>query len=167
MKIGILSDTHGAVGRAIRALELLLARECRAILHCGDIGSEEVLHELAALCRAHAAPLHAVLGNVDLYDAGVREFSDGDTARVWGSRAELELAGKRIAILHGHEIRSLMAAISSGEFDYVFTGHTHQTRDERAGRTRVVNPGAVHRANPPTVAALDLATDALEFISIR
>lgn len=167
MRIGILSDTHGATGRATRAIELLLAHECRALLHCGDIGSEEVLRAMAERCRAAAVPLHAVLGNVDLVEPALRDAACGDGARVWGECAELELGERRIALLHGHDARALSAAIASGAFDYVCTGHTHQTRDERHGRTRVINPGAVYRAVSPSVAVLDLAKDALTFLPTR
>ena len=166
MKIGILSDTHGEVGRSIRALELLLARNCGAIIHCGDIGSEEVWLELATLCRAHKLPLHGVLGNVDAHEPELREFTNGDGTILWGPRAEFELDGKRIAVLHGHEEARLIAAIQSGNFDYVLTGHTHQAEHYHEGPTHVINPGAVYRAHPPSVATLDLATDELEYINL-
>ena len=39
-------------------------------------------------------------------------------------------------------------------------------RDERFGKTRIINPGALHRASEKTVALLDLATDQLEFIRV-
>jgi hypothetical protein len=56
MKIGVISDTHGFVDP--RLAELLAGVE--AILHAGDVGSQEVLDELGRI-----APLHAVRGNVD------------------------------------------------------------------------------------------------------
>ena len=34
------------------------------------------------------------------------------------------------------------------------------------GRTRVINPGALHRANPKTCAILNTETDVLEYITI-
>lgn len=167
MKIGILSDTHGEIGRSIRALELLLARECGAIIHCGDIGNEDVWLELATLCRAHEIPLHGVLGNVDVYEPELREFKNDDGIKLWGGHAEFEIDGKRIAILHGHEESRLGAAIAGGAFDYVFTGHTHQAGHYREGRTHIINPGAVYRAHPPSIAVLDLATDKLEYIETK
>lgn len=167
MKIGILSDTHGDIGRSIRALELLLARDCRAILHCGDIGSEEVWLALVTLCRAHEVPLHAVFGNVDAHEPELSAFKNGNGVTLWGTRAELELAGKRIAILHGHEEARLIAAIESGAFDYVFTGHTHVAEQYREGRTHVINPGAVYRAHPPSVATVELETDTVDYIELN
>lgn len=167
MKIGILSDTHGDIGRSVRALDRLLERACKAILHCGDIGSMEVLDELAERCRIHAVPLHAVLGNVDEYDPELRDYTARDGVRIWGMRADLEFDGRRIAILHGHHAHALEAAIASGQFNYVLTGHTHVSEDRFEGTTRVINPGAVHRANPPSVAVLDLSTGEVDFIQTR
>jgi putative phosphoesterase len=161
MRIGILSDTHAHVIRSIRAIEALLSRDVKAVLHCGDIGSDEVLEEIAARCAAHGVSFHAVLGNVDEYAA--RSWR-GMNRRPIKRHEELTLDGKRIALIHGHHVAVVERAIASGRYDYICTGHTHQRRDERIGRTRIINPGAVYRANPPTVALLDLASDRLEFI---
>ena len=51
-------------------------------------------------------------------------------------------------------------------YTYLFTGHTHQADDRRQGRTRLINPGAVHRSATPSLAVLDLATDALEHMAL-
>lgn len=56
MKIGVVSDTHGYFEPRLR--EFLAGAEF--ILHAGDVGSEEVLDELARLAK-----VHAVRGNVD------------------------------------------------------------------------------------------------------
>ena len=73
-----------------------------------------------------------------------------------------ELDGKRFAVMHGHEpaFERLGAA---PPFDYVCHGHTHTKRDERLGKCRIINPGALHRASPPSIALLDTTTDRLVF----
>jgi predicted phosphodiesterase len=58
-------------------------------------------------------------------------------------------------------------ALESQSFDYLLHGHTHVKRDERVGRTRVINPGALHRAREKTVAVLDTATDMLTFLTVN
>jgi predicted phosphodiesterase len=50
--------------------------------------------------------------------------------------------------------------------DYVFHGHTHVAEERKSGRTRVINPGALHRARPKTFAILDLASGALESVEV-
>ena len=49
---------------------------------------------------------------------------------------------------------------------YLCHGHTHATRDERLGPTRVINPGALFRARRHTVAVLDLARDEVSFLAV-
>jgi predicted phosphodiesterase len=61
----------------------------------------------------------------------------------------------------------MRTALESQRFDYLLHGHSHLTRDERVGRTRIINPGALHRAREKTVALLDTATDALKFITVN
>src|SRR5713226_2702098 len=56
MKIGVVSDTHNFFDP--RLPELLEGSE--VILHAGDVGSREVLDDLARI-----APVNAVQGNVD------------------------------------------------------------------------------------------------------
>ena len=45
-------------------------------------------------------------------------------------------------------------------------GLLHQVRDDRVGRTRVINPGALHRARPKTFAVLDLASGEIETVIV-
>jgi predicted phosphodiesterase len=78
---------------------------------------------------------------------------------------EIELAGKRIAVTHGHmhtDVRRLMAA----QPDYLVSGHSHLPGDRREGTTRRINPGALHDADEFTVALLDLEFGVLQFISV-
>ena len=52
--------------------------------------------------------------------------------------------GKKIAIYHGTYAPLLENTIDSGNYDLVLTGHTHQIRVEKRGKTLVVNPGATY-----------------------
>jgi len=45
-------------------------------------------------------------------------------------------------------------------------GHTHAIRDERVGPTRVMNPGALHRAPQHTALLFDSATLEAEWIDV-
>jgi putative phosphoesterase len=56
MRIGVVSDTHGYFDPRLR--ELLAGVE--AIVHAGDVDSQNILDELEQI-----APVHAVRGNVD------------------------------------------------------------------------------------------------------
>jgi len=74
----------------------------------------------------------------------------------------VNLNGKSIAVLHGHE-SGFRDAVRGGAYDYLMHGHTHERRDERINGMRIVNPGALHRARIKTVATLDTETDTLTF----
>ena len=78
MKVGVLSDTHGFFDPALR--EHLAGVEC--ILHAGDIDSQSVLDELAAM-----APVHAVRGNVDPADL---DLPLSHTLRLDGAQIQLQ-----------------------------------------------------------------------------
>ena len=50
--------------------------------------------------------------------------------------------------------------------DYLFQGHSHIREDRTVGRVRIVNPGALHRARPKTVALVD-TEGGVEFIEVE
>lgn len=159
MILGILSDTHGDVPRTLRAIEAIKAHQPDHVIHCGDIGSAAVLMELAAGFMEPEVAITCVTGNVDLWEDDL--VSCWPHLTVAGRFARLELAGKILGVIHGDEIRRLEQAIRNQAYDYIFTGHTHVRSDDREGRTRIINPGAVHRAREPSCAVLDLARDRL------
>lgn len=148
--LGVLSDTHGDVLRTRLAADVFQAFAVEAVVHCGDIGSDEIPAVLAAW------PTHYVLGNVD---RGCPELSSAVRAAghtLHGRFAALTASGKRIAVLHSDNLEQFEAAISSGDWDLICHGHTHQARQFQQRRTLVLNPGAVHRGLPPSVAVVDL-----------
>ena len=166
MILGILSDTHGHLARTQQAGNILLEQEASAIIHCGDIGSEAVLIELAAIFDPADIPVHAVLGNVDVYNDDLIHFPETTCIRVQRF-AELELGGHAIAIIHGDDYRYFEQAVMSGRFEYVFTGHTHERDDRTVGDTRIINPGAVYRAAELGCATLNLTTGKLRYFGFE
>jgi hypothetical protein len=143
-RIGILSDTHGQADR----------------LHCGDIGGEAVVDALAGLDVAY------VFGNMDGDRLALARYIRAIGQQVHDPFLRTRLGGREIAMIHGDDLRTLDRLICEGELDYLFHGHSHLLRDERIGRTRVINPGALHRARTHTAAVLDLGTDELEIIEV-
>ncbi len=161
MKLGLLSDTHGHTTRTAHACRLLLDAGAEHLIHCGDIGGEGVLAEIAAAVAPRKLRASVVLGNVDQWNDDYRFFPTSAGIDLLGRVGEITLDGVPIAIVHGDDAAALGRAIHSGKFRYVFTGHTHAFSDERTGPTRVVNPGAVFRSPHPSVALLDTGTDTL------
>ncbi len=166
MRIGILSDTHGMADRLADALRLLTDRRADALVHCGDIGTGEMLRQLADT----GLPTFAVMGNVDHYPAPLLA-----AAREAGATLEVETVeaplgdGRYLVATHGHDADLLEDLIRGEQFPYVCHGHTHVWRDERIGSVRVINPGALCRPKGPrhpTVALLDTERDTVEQIAV-
>ncbi|MCE9620115.1 MAG: YfcE family phosphodiesterase [Planctomycetes bacterium] len=159
VKLGILSDSHGRHERTRNAVQLLLSRGAEELAHCGDIESEQVLDQLAGT-RAHL-----VFGNCDPNWRALSNYALALDLQPQHPLARFELGGRSFALTHGHDSACVAAALAE-RVDYLLHGHTHLCRDERHGPTRIINPGALHRAAEFTVALLDTATDRLEFLSV-
>lgn len=160
MLIGILSDTHDRVDAMAAAMKLLRDAGAEFFIHCGDVGSERVIDHLAGV------PSAFVFGNTDWDRAALARYAQSIGVACHGPFADLELGGKRVAVIHGDDFKLKQRLLAEQGHDYLFQGHTHVRADERFGRTRLINPGALHRAREKTVALLDAATDGLKFLSL-
>ena len=121
LTLGVISDTHGLLRpEAIKTLE-----SCDAIIHAGDIGSEEALEELKAI-----APTYAVRGNVD-WEPWAMNIPVNDT---------IELAGRFFYMTHIFESIDL-DPVSAG-IDVVIFGHSHQPAIFRKKGVLYMNPGS-------------------------
>jgi putative phosphoesterase len=160
MLLGILSDTHDRYDMMAAAVQALQQRGAAYFLHCGDICSPTLLDHLAGLTSAF------VWGNCDWDRLGLQRYAEAIGVPCYGAFGDLEIDGKRIALLHGDDKARLDQVLKAQGHDYLFHGHTHIRRDERAGRTRIINPGALHRAAEKTAALLDLSNDRLEYLTI-
>jgi putative phosphoesterase len=156
MRIGIVSDTHDQRGHVRTALEMLRQRQVGLVLHCGDI------EEPATVELFRGLTMHFVFGNCDHDRELLRQAMQDIGAVLHEPFGDLELEGRKIAFLHGDDSRLLRDLETSGHFDFLFHGHTHQAGERRAGPTRVINPGALHRARPKSFALLDLAGGTVE-----
>lgn len=158
MLIGIISDTHGQVERMAAAVKALSSRGAGFFVHCGDVGSERILDHLAGLRAAF------VWGNCDFDRVGLESYAAMLNVQCLGPFGTLEFDGKRIGVMHGDDVKFRQVVLQRQEHDYLLQGHTHTVADERIGRTRLINPGALHRAVRKTAALLDVAADRLEIV---
>lgn len=148
--VGVVSDTHGHVENTRSAARMLEAFVVDAVIHCGDIGGPEIVRQFAAW------PTHFVLGNVDHDEDELREAIERAGQTFHDRFGSLELAGRRIAFLHGDDGRRLAATIDEGTWDLVCSGHTHVAAQSLHGRTLALNPGALYRARSHTIAVVEL-----------
>jgi putative phosphoesterase len=152
MRIGVISDTHGHVANTLAAVRKLASLDVQAVLHCGDIDTPEIPPLVAGW------PAHFVFGNCDSSRDELRAAIVAAGHTCHERFAALELAGCRIAILHSDDGRLFREVQTSGEYDLVCYGHTHVAEFHKAGRTTVLNPGALYRANPHSIAVVELET---------
>ncbi|MEJ2215103.1 MAG: metallophosphoesterase family protein [Gemmatimonadota bacterium] len=143
MRVGLISDTHGALRPSVfDALDGV-----DRILHAGDVGRSDILVELETI-----APVDAVCGN-----------TDGDDLRArLGLELELELQGRVVVLTHGHAMGApnpLNLHKACPDADIVVYGHTHIAAIDRYEDTLFVNPGAAgpgRLGGRPSLALLDL-----------
>jgi putative phosphoesterase len=144
MKVGIISDTHGLLRpEAIAALQ-----GCELIIHAGDIGSVEILDQLAAI-----APLKVVRGNNDLNLPWAQDIAD---------HLHFDLEGWPVLLVH--DIADVPALLDD-RVKLVVTGHSHKPLIEWRGERLYLNPGSAGRRRfklPVTLALLETGTASIE-----
>lgn len=160
MKIAILSDTHSRTATVQAALKLIAPYNVELIIHCGDIEDDETV----ALFPGNT---HFVFGNCDHDRDGIRRAVQELGATLHEPFGHLELAGKQIAFVHSDDRRLMRDLENADAYDFLFYGHTHEAKEHRTGKTRVINPGALHRARPKTFAILDLRNGRLESVVVE
>jgi putative phosphoesterase len=156
MRIAVLSDTHGRQDAVRRALADLRERGITTVLHCGDIDDADTV----LLFRGFTA--HFVFGNCDWDREGLRSAMAEIGAPLHEIFGHVEIAGRKLAFLHGDDKRLMNDVEQSGAYDFLFYGHTHHAEEHATGPTRVINPGALHRAKPKRFIVLDLPGGAVE-----
>jgi len=164
MKIAIMSDTHDHLRNLQQALDLLRDEGITTILHCGDVCGPKIIHALAGF------QVWIAEGNMDRRAEQMREAAKetlGYTPLAWIHRPTLD--GYALAMIHGDNEEVLSNLITSGEYAYVFHGHTHRRRDERFGHTRIINPGALGgtRRQSRSFCILDLETGEARFFEVE
>ncbi len=152
MKIGVMSDSHDNLPLIRRAVERFNEERVELVLHAGDFISAFTAGILSGL----DSRLVGVFGNNDGEKIFLKKRFQS-FGELHEDYAELELAGKKIVIMHQPKFLDILAA--SDAYDLIIYGHTHQI-DIRPGPPMVLNPGECGGwlTNQPTVAVVDLAT---------
>ena len=122
MRIGIISDTHGLLRKE---LENKL-KDCDLIVHCGDIGKQEVIDKLSELGK-----VELIKGNVD---------KDIDISLAPKDKI-IEVMNKRIYLIHN--IAELNIDLYKGNIDIVMYGHSHKAKIYDEEGILYINPGSV------------------------
>ena len=160
MIVGVMSDTHGHFRAAREAVKLLSRAGAEHFIHCGDVGGIEVFDELLG------KPLTFVWGNTDAPTDGLLAYLTSIAIPLPdGIPARIELGGRRFAVFHGHEPQ--FRSCKKLDVDFVLYGHTHEADIEVLDTKCFVNPGALFRADPKTVATINTATSEIQLHEIE
>ena len=161
MKIGIISDSPDRIENTNKAIEILMEKGARVLIHCGDFCAPFMMEELSKF----KGDVHCVFGNTD------DKFTTPNRARKFGINfhgdiANLEIDGKKILVNHYPEIARAFAF--TGEFDLVCYGHDHTKNKEVIGKTILLNPGGLwSRKVEPSFALYDTENNDVEFFGIE
>lgn len=160
MKVCIVSDSHDRaepLGEAVRDAQALGAE---AVFHCGDLIGTQTLRPALAT----GLPVHIIHGNNIGDPQSLHRWvtERNGQLRYHGADARIELAGKRIFMVHYDDYGYAMAC--TGDWDLVCCGHSHraevrQIRGVNGTSTWLVNPGTVAGLSAPSTWVMgDLAT---------
>lgn len=144
MKICIVSDSHDNRTLLDIAVADAKAHGAEAVLHCGDVVAPTTLRVL----QKHGLPVHVIHGNNtgDLYNTTKLSHEPDSVVNFYGQDAGIELAGKKIFIVHYPHYARAMA--TTGDWDMVCCGHDHRAEIDSVATvtgtsTVFVNPGTV------------------------
>lgn len=168
MKVCVLSDSHDNRNLLEAAVEHAHERGAEVVLHCGDVVAPSTLNVL----KRFELPVHVIHGNNtgDLYAMTRMSHRPGSQTHYYGQDAGLELAGRRIFLVHYPHYARAMAC--TGEWDLVCCGHDHtvaveQVNNINGGQTWLVNPGTVGGvAAPATYVLADLEAMTFEVVTL-
>ncbi|MAG59350.1 hypothetical protein CMO96_00985 [Candidatus Woesebacteria bacterium] len=159
MKILTISDSHGNIVRLKHTIGYATQANLDAIIHCGDWGTKDA----ADAMKGVKIPVYGVLGNAD-YDPRIATSLRKAKVKFNDDFLKLELGGRQIGICHFPG--KLKNALKSQEYDVLFHGHTHRKKNEKHGKTILVNPGALQKADIPSFAVYDTEKNKVEFVDV-
>lgn len=138
MKVLVLSDIHDHL-LPLRRIITEASGRVELVIFLGDLVSPFTASILAKL----NLPTYAILGNNDEDQIGL--FKKSGPNFTWFHLSQefgfAEIGGKKVAFCHYPKLAELLA--KTGDYDAVFYGHTHVVSSGMAGKTLLLNPGAV------------------------
>jgi putative phosphoesterase len=150
-----MSDSHDDLDMIESAVSTFNAEKVEYVLHAGDLVSPFTARAFKEL----KPPMAAVFGNNDGDPLALVKHFEG-IATFHGRFADLELGGRRVAVLHGEHPKLVSALVTAGTYDLVVRGHTHAKEILQRERTLLINPGETcpYLTGLPTVMVVDLAS---------
>lgn len=139
MRIGVFSDIHDHLSNLEKALAFFTNEKIETLIFCGDFCSPIPSRVMGGF----KGVIHCVFGNGDGDRFTIAKFANSEfqNLKLHGEHAELEIGGAKIAVTHYPLYGKALA--KTGDYDAVFSGHTHQVSKELIGKCLWLNPGDV------------------------
>ena len=157
MKIVLMTDSHDHMTQLYKAVDWCNEHQVDYVLHGGDLVAPFVNRALKHL----SMPYTMVFGNNDGERHGLSVmFKD----KIFEPPYEIELDGKRIAMLHEPDP---MDRLDKSAYDLILYGHTHAI-DVRKENPIILNPGELcgWLTQTSTMAHWDTQTNNIEIIEL-
>ncbi len=161
-KIGVISDTHDNLSAARKANEIFRREGVEYVFHLGDFTSPFTFREVF---NGFESKGYCVLGNNDGEKILLAALANRMGVMLRDYPYMVEISGKKILLLHGfgppeNTLSIIRALASSGFYDLILYGHTHEPIIEATSATLIVNPGEASGVltGRKTVAIVDLET---------
>jgi len=168
MLIGVVADTHDHMNNISKIVSILNEQDVHALIHCGDYISPFTYNAFKELNKKIQDNFFGVYGNND----GDRVFLKENLGKICefvGMEYISELGGKKIYATHIAAEETVEALATSGNFDIILIGHTHNPVNKKYDNgTLVVNPGEAcgYLSNNPTFAIVDTEKMEAEMIEL-
>ena len=164
MLLGVLSDIHDNLTNLKKALTVFGQRGVSTLIFCGDFCSPIPAREMGKF----GGNVHCVFGNGDGDRFQMAQLANSDflNLKLHGEFAELEFDGVKIAVTHYPFYAKALA--HTGQYQAVFSGHTHVQSEERIGDCLWLNPGEIMGwKGRPTCAIYDTETNTAEIVELN
>ena len=167
MKIAVISDTHDNRDNILKAISIMNERKVDALIHCGDFVSPFVKRWFDQLNEKIKENFFGVFGNNDGEKIGLKSIL-GQICKIEGLELVKDLGDKRIYITHMPLPGTIDALASSGKFDIIISGHTHEIVNKKVKGVLILNPGEAcgYLTNKATFAIIDTEKMEAEIIEL-
>jgi putative phosphoesterase len=170
MKIAAVSDSHDHKDNILKAISIINERRIEALIHCGDYVAPFVRRWFEKLDDSIKKNFYGVFGNNDgerlflkKYLGNICQFAEN------GNELILELEGRKLFISHMPRPVTIGTLASSGNFDIILSGHTHQLQHKvLENGVIILNPGELcgYLTGNSTFAIIDTENMDIEIIEL-
>lgn len=170
MKLAVISDTHDHMNNILKAVKIMNEKRVDALIHCGDFVAPFVRRWFDGLNENIKENFYGVFGNNDGEKLFLKQ-NLGKICEIVENSAELikEFGDKKIFASHMPHQTTINALATSGKFDIILSGHTHNVVNKKyENGVIVLNPGEAcgYLTGKATFAIIDtdmMETEIIEF----